>query len=466
MKKIVFLLLVLVSITNSCFGQIRAKVDERFELTSIAFMLAGAPEYCDCRISSYKQDIEDRLGKYRSSESIKFMRELNQSHEIGYNAITNVADLLQIKNGIISLQPQYDISKISERDSRWNESLMTKYIVMLNRFYKESKFKRFFSDHSKLYQVAEERMNTLLDGIATGWFEDFFGTSLEALSLEVYISLANGPNNYAVGNSVLIGLYEDEEGLPNPNDSVTTPMLIHEWGHHFTNPIALDYWPQLEKAAEQIYPRVESVMNQFGYSGAQAMVIEWLNNLFSIMYYRETAPQYVPSKTAHSMFTGFIWIDRNVSFMADFYANRNLYPHIEEFMPQLVAFFDYVAQQFDIIYREYKNGYPFITNIYPAFGTDITGFDQIVITFSKPMLGSWGVQGTGTDDENVKGLYEVIDEIVWSEDYMQAYLLLNKEKVEPNQIYGLRLFPSGFYSANYFPLDEMCANLLFNTGQK
>ena len=41
--------------------QIQTKVDERFELTSIAFMLAGAPEYNQCGVRSYKQDIKINL---------------------------------------------------------------------------------------------------------------------------------------------------------------------------------------------------------------------------------------------------------------------------------------------------------------------------------------------------------------------------------------------------------------------
>ena len=53
MKKSFFLLFVLIMTSSICFGQFRSKVEERFELTSIAFMLAGAPEYNQCGIRSY-----------------------------------------------------------------------------------------------------------------------------------------------------------------------------------------------------------------------------------------------------------------------------------------------------------------------------------------------------------------------------------------------------------------------------
>ena len=81
------------------------------------------------------------------------------------------------------------------------------------------------------------------------------------------------------------------------------------------------------------------------------------------------------------------------------------------------------------------------------------------------MNGSWGVQRTGTGDERVEYLFDVMfDEIEWSEDGTRAYLLLDKDKIEPGTVYGLRLYPPGFCSSTHFPLDERCANLLFRTG--
>lgn len=40
--------------------------------------------------------------------------------------------------------------------------------------------------------------------------------------------------------------------------------------------------------------------------------------------------------------------------MDNFYTYRDRYPNIKDFMPQLIAFFNYTASQFDIVYREYK----------------------------------------------------------------------------------------------------------------
>lgn len=69
------------------------------------------------------------------------------------------------------------------------------------------------------------------------------------------------------------------------------------------------------------------------------------------------------------------------------------------------------------------------------------------------MLGTWGFQ-SAEEDENIKNLREIIKAIQWSNDNMQAHILLDKTKMESDCRYGVRLYPSGFCSARYFPLDE------------
>ena len=141
------------------YSQIISKVDERFELTSIMFALAGVPEYCECAIPSYVEDIITELAPYEFTEPINYIRELNTMHAIGYNNVSTTAEMLEIKNGKIRLQPQFDISQISKYDSQWNEELFAKYLKMINQFYKESNFHKFYKDHKELYDIATNRMN-------------------------------------------------------------------------------------------------------------------------------------------------------------------------------------------------------------------------------------------------------------------------------------------------------------------
>ncbi len=179
---------------------------------------------------------------------------------------------------------------------------------------------------------------------------------------------------------------------------------------------------------------------------------------------KETGYSSFNARVSYQVARGFIWMRRSMDFMENFYAHRDLYPHIEDFMPQLIAFLNFTADNFDSVLTEYQNRHPYITNVYPAVNSDITGFNEIIITFSEPMLGAWGFTEVALDDPNVKELY--INAVEWSEDKLQVKLILAPEESEPNCTYGIQLLPEGFISAKYFHLDNTCRNLIFNTIQK
>lgn len=461
MKKICNIFIVLFLSSNVCYSQ--AKVDEKFELTSIMFALAGVPEYCQCQIPSYWEDIGKELTPYELTEPIHYIRELNQRHGIGYNAVSSTAEMLEIVDGKVRLQPRYDISEIAKFSSRWNEELFAKYIDMVNVFYKQSNFHQFFESHRGLYAVAERRMDELLESINYQWFRSFFGNTVEN-KIPVYVSICNGPNNYAMPEGVLIGMYGDSEGMPFPTSDNTLFVLVHEFGHHYTNALSSKYWPQMQEAADAMYPYVREPLYRAAYGDPYTAMVEWLNNLFTLMYYRETDNDYLEKETMYMTEKGFIWMQRSVEFMDNFYAHRDRYPYIEDFMPQLIGFLYYTADNYEQVIREYENRKPYITNLYPAMGSDISGFDEVIIDFSEPMLGSYGFYGTGTDDPAVEPLY--FHEVVWSADKRQATLKLLPDMFRPGRVYGLQLNPIGFISAKYFPLDDGSKNLLYNTKSK
>lgn len=461
MKKLLVILFSFLTIQSVC-AQIRSKVDERFELTSIMFALAGAPEYCQCDLPSYKKDIVKYLAQYDQTVPINFIRELAQNHKIGYDAVSTTAEMLEIKNGKIRLQPQYKLSMISEFDSRWTPELFNRYLLMVNDFYKESHFRKFFNDHRELYYKAQLCMDSTLNQVSNQWFRAFYGRELDDNKINVFVSLTNGPNNYALKEGVLIGMRSDEQGQPNTQDDQTIYMLIHEFSHLYINPIFNDLWPKIESSAERMYPFVEPLVRQHGYRSAQIVFAEWLVNLASLMYMKENDHPLYTWQIRKNIDNGFIWMQRSIDFMDNFYACRDIYPNFESFMPQLIAFIHFTADHYDEVITEYSNRKPYITNIFPAIGSDILNADKIIITFSEPMLGAWGFNAAG--DSQMEDLY--IDDVSWSKDYRKVFLTLDREKAKENSLYGIEMAPDMFISARYFWLDEKYKFLYFKTTEK
>lgn len=446
---------------NNGYAQMSAKVDEKFELTSIVFALAGVPEYCDIAIQSYYDDIIKEMIPYAMSEPIEYIRILNQNHMIGYAAVSSTASMLEIHNGKIRLQAKYDISKISEADSRWNEELFAKYIDMLNKFYKLSNFRRFFEKHRPLYELAEQRMNEIIVNTSSGWFKSFFGKELDP-DMKIYINLTNGPHNYAIPGGVLIGVQSTDK-----NDRSLSPgtmyVFMHELCHHYTNPLFSSYWDSIKDAADKIYPHVKDQMYKNAYGDSASTMGEWLNDLFVLMYFKETNDKWLRANVSEKIKRGFIWMERSMEFVNNFDMNRDKYPTINEFMPQLVDFLNYTADNFEFVEREYKHSNPYITNIYPAPGSDITDVTEVIITFSEPMLGSYGFIGI---PDNAEPLDFYFENVKWDDSRCRVIIPLKPNTRKQGETYGLKLHPNFFLSAKYFPLDDRFIDLIFKPTAK
>lgn len=459
MKKSILILLVVFCLHPVLYGQGKAKVDERFELTSIVFALADAKEYNQCLVPSYKDDIQAYFSEFNSSAPIEYVKQLRMQG-IGYDAVSTTAEMLEIVDGTIRLQAGYDMARISETDRRWDEKSFSKYLKMLNRFYRESDFHTFFKAHGDLYRSAEECFDACYEGRLTDWFSSFFGAPIDA-DIQVYLSLCNGPSNYAMPHGILIGVMTDREGVFRFDDYNTLFVLLHEFGHHYSGPLFEAYWPQMKQAAEKIYPSVAEQMHRSAYSGAYTTCNEWLNNLLVSMYFREYRPSEYRGIIGSMMKRGFIWMVRSAEFMDNFYANRELYPHIDDFMPQLVGFLDFTADQFDFVLDEYEHRRPYIKSVFPACGTDITDVTEIIVTFSEPMIKASGFEPV--DDPAVKVPLHNYVGVRWSDDFRQVILKMDPSKAEPKSTYGFRLRPEWFQSQNYFYLDDKSNTLIFKT---
>ncbi len=454
MKKIILIVLA-ICLTSTAIAQISFKVDERFELVSLTFALAGVPEFCAQNIiPSYRQDMIDDMMPFDDTEPINFVRKLNIEHRIGYNAVPAFAEKIVIKKGEVIYNPEFDIDSISAIDSRWTPTLASQYIEMLNEFYKQSNFKKWFTDHKTLYDNAERIFNQHISELEMGWFKSFYGEDVSP-DVKFYLSLINGPHNYSIENGIVLGVCSDNLGEPWVSQE-TTSLLVHELGHHYVNSIVDKHWEQMKDAAEIIYSYVEEDMYKVGYSGAKTTTIEWLNELAVIMYYKETKPRYVSIPIYENMTKGFIWMQRSYDFMEHFCANRSIYPTLDDFMGQLAGFLEFTAKNFDSVIEEYEEREPYIVNIFPALSSDITDATEIVLTFSRPMNGSWGWIGSPEGTE----LLPVTD-VIFSEDMLSARLILYPDYIKEGQSYGVSLNVRNFQDEKHFSLREESKDIIF-----
>lgn len=396
-----FLVVFFVFFTNFyCHSQPEVRTNELLELSGIAWRLAGAEEY-DANgnvIDSYAKDIDEYFAKHKTHSLIPFIRLLREKpHEVAYDGVATSTMLLQLVNGRIMVDPKADVERyLSEFDSRWNRPALEKYVFLLNDFYRKSRFHKFYVAHQTTYLHAKEKVDSLLMPLDTKWFESFYGKPFG--NPDVYVCLSYGSNNYALHSTfmqilgetkygIIIGCNSaDKFGMPDFNIS-DFGTILHEFSHNFSNPVVEKYIGSMADAGNKIFPHVKARLAKIGYGSAETMLGEGLNELFRMMYYVEkykVSPIYDIRVDENG---GFIWMQRAVRFMDNFYACREIYPTIEDFMPELAEFMNCTAENLETISFEFEHRHPYVVNVFPLQKSDVpVSLPAIRIQFSHPML--------------------------------------------------------------------------------
>lgn len=441
-------------ICGKCFGQLKSQTCETFELSSIAFRLAGAEEYINNVIPAYTQDIDVYFAPYVEHDLIAYIKEIRKDYGIGYDAVMNAAACLTINNGDIVVKSDFDVSDIGKVDPRWTADAYIKYVTRLNNFYKASRFNKFYNAHKPLYNVATKRLDRLLNQINIKWFESFFGKELRRPT--IVASLSNGRANYAYGITtevtppgIVIGC-SAAKGLPIYSAYSTLPLIVHELSHGYSNALLENAWDDsISPAVMEIYSNVEEKMLEIGYGDPGIMLTEWFNNLCELMYFREN-----PSKSfdmnrriARYQYRGFIWMERSVDFMDEFYENRSTFVTIKDYIPRLFVFINKTASDFKKVIEENNHKVPYVVETSPVSGT-VLNSDKLVVKFSTPMFThAYGMEKINEPDI----LLVPIKKEYWLNS-TTFVIEIDTKKLQKNKKYGIQLHRQFFQSDATYPL--------------
>lgn len=439
-------------------------VDERIELTSIAFRLAGAGEYVTDWMPEYLAEIDSCFAPYKDHELFSFIRESREEYNFAYSIPAKAALMLDLSRGRVRISRDWEVGKefASEEDLYcWTEDLFRRFVDLLDDFYRKSRFHEFFSAHKDFYAAAVEQCTEIPLQVDTDWFEKFYGEP--AVGVDLYLGLCNGNSNYSIPDvshkkewdgrlAIVIGTVSGPEGMPAIMEQHFS-VIIHEIAHYYTNPLARKYYSQMEESMKTIFPYIEDDMAKIGYRHVETVAVEWINELFSIVYLRdafESGRSYFSHKhwVALDEDKGYIWMSRAMDFMDNFDADRTLYPTIKEFMPQIVAFTNGLPEKWDTITAEFGNRHPYVTDIYPAGGIIPEGVDVIRIRFSEPM--TEGIQGL-MRMEGYDMLPFDFSASFWEDD---RTFVIKLGLLEPGKEYGVCLPRGAFFSSDLVSIAE------------
>lgn len=462
MRKLL-LSLVLSFISICCFSQVEFKIEEKYELTSIVARLAGYQEYTQCPIASYNKSIDDYFKPYLEHEIIRFMKEVREKDAIAYDAIASSAALLEIKDGKVAFKENVDLKEYLEAEKRWKNKSLRKYVKLLDDFYKDSEFDKFFAENKPIYDDILNGYNILTEIIDCYWIEEFTGKELE--SPEFFLSVTNGPSNYALhgtGN----GDYGTLNGTMDPRFvnmaylySGSLPYILHELSHPITADLLSPYADDIRTCGDKLwsidYTREHAIKNAYG-SGT-AVVYEYINDLFVLIYLMEhqlVSPEDDVHKTLdYRMYSleedyGYLGIRDCLAYYKRFYSKEK-YGNIYGFFPELFGYFKEKCSDPDKLYADFMDLHPKVTGV--SVDSTNARYDLVKVKFSKKML--TGISGmSGIEKENIQQLDKYlaygVGGVTWLDDYTYAVFV---KKMEPGK-YGAILTAKSFVATNGFSM--------------
>lgn len=380
---------------------------ECFELLSTIFRLAGAREYTQGAISSYNRDVDTYFSSYKNHPAVVCAQEARKQYGISYDAVGIAAAHICIEGNRVKVAKGVDIEHIDKIDSRWSQDFFLHFLTLVDNFFVESRFHLFWEQHSSLYDSAKSNFVQMGKAVNLPWLEDFFGLETN-LQVHAIPSVSCGPNNYGFSymqdgqlqTGVIMGCgFDGEKPLYMP---AMLTMLTHEIIHTHSNALGKQYWTSFEPYITRILSLTEIPKV---YSAPQSLLNEWLATLFEICYAKENEipglPFDVGQLVAMYQDTGFIWLSRSLLFMDYFFEQRQSFPAVSDFMPQLVLFLKKVVEDWDRISMEYKQSKPYIVDAFPLNDGIISAAnDSIFIRFSEPMRESFGISND-VSEENI-----------------------------------------------------------------
>ncbi len=433
------------------------KVDERVELLSLVFRLADSREYSSNKFPIYVEKIEEHFEPYKNHELIKYIKKKLRKKGIGYDAVMQMA---------VSLSENYPFQPIVPFSSqipeeRWGKQRANKFLLLLNKFYEDTECDEFFKSNKQLYSTASDKFKKVYDELDINWYQNFYGQKPKG-EFRIVNGLGNGGGNY--GPSITINGQEiiyaimgtwsvDSLGVPQYDVDDYFPILLHEFNHSFVNHIVEKYHTELSKSGKTIFDVLSAKMESQAYVTWQTMYAEAVVRAGVIKYLKDHnyPNEFIETELNDEINRGFLWTEQLVQELERYDQNRDVFPTLESFMPELVKFFDKIADNIIEIEKEVDNRRPKVVELrhfQNGSQTVNSKINKLEIIFDKPLIGRGYSISKGSKGDKA---FPDMGEITYSKDNKSVFIELD---LKPDKEYQFVLTGWSFKSKDGYGMND------------
>ena len=326
---------------------INAEVMETVELMGVLSRVAGFEEYNANMSGTYPQDIDQWFASFKQHPIIEYYQGLRQQYGIAYDALMSLAVRLSAAGGkIVKLQEE---SGDCGLDDRWNNVDMDEFLNLLNQFYTDTRFHDFFMQHNSFYQEKLQAFNDIvMPYVHPEQYDVFYGKQSNHVNKVILGFATSADGGYGAARHLKDQPW-DRIAITGIYTFDPTEQNQEEWGKDMAGMMTrMLNMPSIQSATQQeknsavlseIGDRLMNMMNDdlwlsyHGFSNWQDVVKKSIDWAADIIIFSDA--QQVKQQLSSYVSEGFSWMPELVEALCDYASNRNKYPTINDFYPQI-----------------------------------------------------------------------------------------------------------------------------------
>ncbi len=290
---------------------LEVRVDDRVEVMSILYALAGATEYSNGPSTPYRAAMVAHFRPFLSHPAVAATQAL-RARGIGHEAPMRLAFYLDE-----TLHPIRPLVATLPGLERFAGVDFNGYLDLVRRFAADAGLAAFVHAQAAYVQAVELRFREFLRVRRfLSWFDTVFGIrqgSTYALvpgmvtGLMSYGGFAERANA-SLAVVIVVSLDDlDAGGLPRLGD-IAQMLVVHELAHTFVNPIIAPAIASLEPRASQVLSRSAAAMRRQAYTTATIALQESVVRALVVMYMRDVVDEaHRLSQLRYEEARGFAW---------------------------------------------------------------------------------------------------------------------------------------------------------------